>query len=106
MSVFIAASLPPALPVSRSAPLPGGAAAAAVQPAGCVEAGRIQPACTTGPARIAPPAWPGPGTLNLAGELLDLSTTTIAYTGTITLPDTGADFWAMLATALPGRERE
>ena len=46
------------------------------------------------------PAWPDPATINLAGELLDLSSTTIAYTGTITLPDTGADFWAMLAAAL------
>ncbi|MCY0154295.1 hypothetical protein OEG86_20940 [Hoeflea alexandrii] len=46
------------------------------------------------------PVWPDPATINLAGELLDLSSTTIAYTGTITLPDTGADFWALLAAAL------
>lgn len=46
------------------------------------------------------PAWPDPATINLAGELLDLSSTTIAYTGTITVPDTGADFWALLAAAL------
>ena len=46
------------------------------------------------------PAWPDPATINLAGELLDLSKTTIAYTGTMTLPDTGGDFWALLAAAL------
>lgn len=39
------------------------------------------------------PAWPDPGIVNLSGELLDLSKTTIADTVTITLPDTGGDFW-------------
>ncbi|MEM5474404.1 hypothetical protein WNZ14_21965 [Hoeflea sp. AS60] len=52
------------------------------------------------------PAWPDPGTINLAGELLDLSMTTMAYTASIGVPDTGADFWAMLATALPEGERD
>jgi hypothetical protein len=52
------------------------------------------------PAPRVRPAWPDPATINLAGELLDLSSTTIAYTGTITVPDTGADFWALLAAAL------
>ena len=52
------------------------------------------------------PAWPDPATINLAGELLDLSKTNLAYTGTITLPDTGADFWALLATALGDGERK
>ena len=51
-------------------------------------------------------AWPDPATINLAGELLDLSKTNLAYTGTITLPDTGADFWALLATALGDGERK
>lgn len=46
------------------------------------------------------PAWPDPATIYLAAELLDLSKTTFAYTGTFTLPDTGADFWTLLAAAL------
>ncbi len=50
------------------------------------------------------PAWPDPGTINLAGELLDLSMTTIAYTASIGVPETGSDFWAMLTTALPEDE--
>lgn len=59
-------------------------------------------------ARMPPvlPVWPDRGAVNLAGELLDLSHTTIAYTATITLPETGADFWAMLATALPQVDAE
>jgi len=52
------------------------------------------------------PAWPDPATINLAGELLDLSKTTLAYTASIGVPETGADFWAMLATALREGERE
>ncbi|WP_417413512.1 hypothetical protein [Hoeflea sp.] len=52
------------------------------------------------------PAWPGPATINLAGELLDLSTTALAYTATREPPETGADFWSMLATALPEPRRE
>ncbi|MBU4530952.1 MAG: hypothetical protein KUA43_05320 [Hoeflea sp.] len=52
------------------------------------------------------PAWPGPGTINLAGELLSLSETTIATTATITLPETAPDFWAMLAAALPADRPE
>lgn len=38
------------------------------------------------------PAWPDPATIDPAGELLDLSKTAIACTGTMTLPDAGADF--------------
>lgn len=104
MTVLIAATLPPALPVPRSTPAPGGPAAGTAPPAGPVEAQSIQPAGAAAPARIAPPAWPGPGTLNLAAELLALSTTTIATTATLTRPDTGGDFWAMLETVLPGDE--
>ena len=59
-----------------------------------------QPVKAPAPAPRVRPVWPDPATINLAGELLDLSSTTIAYTGTITVPDTGADFWAMLAAAL------
>ena len=50
------------------------------------------------------PAWPDPATVNLAAELLALSTTTIAHT--LPLPETGPDFWSLLATALPEGERE
>lgn len=52
------------------------------------------------------PAWPDPGTIYLAAELLDLSKTTIAYTGTFSLPNTGADFWALLASALGEGRKE
>ena len=52
------------------------------------------------------PAWPDPATIYLAAELLDLSKTSIAYTGTLTLPDTGGDFWALLAAALGEGRRE
>lgn len=52
------------------------------------------------------PAWLDPATIYLAAELLDLSKTTFAYTGTFTLPDTGADFWALLAAALGEGRRE
>ena len=62
---------------------------------------------TVQPARVqVRPAWPGPGTIDLASALLELSTTTVVYTDTIVLPDTGADFWAMLSTALSERKTE
>lgn len=52
------------------------------------------------------PAWPDRSTINLAGELLDLSMTSIAYTASIGVPETGADFWSMLETVLPQGERD
>ena len=67
------------------------------------EAGASPPA-EPAPAVRVRPAWPDPGTINLAGELLALSKTTIAYTASIGVPETGADFWAMLATALSDGE--
>lgn len=50
------------------------------------------------------PVWPGPGTVNLPTALIDLGETQITHTATTSLPETGADFWDMLATALPGDE--
>ncbi|WP_422371009.1 hypothetical protein [Hoeflea sp.] len=52
------------------------------------------------------PVWPSPGAITLAQDLLDLSQTTFAYTATITMPETGPDFWDLLAAALPEPERE
>lgn len=62
------------------------------------------PPRTPAPFRL--PVWPSPGAITLAQDLLDLSQTTFAYTATITLPETGPDFWDLLAAALPKPERE
>lgn len=88
----------------RSSVQPSGAMAS-VSPAGSAAqaAPKSRPAAAPAVAAAAVPvrpAWPDPATINLAGELLELSTTTIAHTGTLTLPDTGGDFWALLAAAL------
>ena len=64
----------------------------------------VSPARTAVPFRL--PVWPSPGAITLAQDLLDLSQTTFAYTATITRPETGPDFWDMLAAALPEPERE
>ncbi len=48
------------------------------------------------------PVWPLSGAVNLLPALIGLSETQITRTDTLTLPETGADFWDMLATALPG----
>lgn len=64
----------------------------------------ISPARTTVPFRL--PVWPSPGAITLAQDLLDLSQTTFAYTTTISRPESGPDFWDMLAAALPEPERE
>ena len=63
------------------------------------------PAVAAAPLRVRP-AWPDPATIYLAGELLELSKTNLAYTASIGVPETGADFWAMLATALREGKRE
>ncbi|MCB0019063.1 MAG: hypothetical protein KDE09_14840 [Anaerolineales bacterium] len=80
----------PETPETQVRPAPRASAGATVQPA------TVQ----------VRPAWPGPGTIDLASALLELSTTTVVYTDTIVLPDTGADFWAMLSTALSERKTE
>ncbi|MEQ8306653.1 MAG: hypothetical protein RIA09_08840 [Hoeflea sp.] len=63
------------------------------------------PAART-PAPFRLPVWPSPGAITLAQDLLDLSQTTFAYTATISRPESGPDFWDMLAAALPEPERE
>ncbi|MEQ8480366.1 MAG: hypothetical protein RIC18_06895 [Hoeflea sp.] len=65
--------------------------------------GPVTPARTPAPFRL--PVWPSPGAITLAQDLLDLSQTTFAYTATLTLPETGPDFWDLLAAALPEPER-
>lgn len=52
--------------------------------------------------RMETPVWPLSGAVNLLPALIGLSETQITRTDTLTLPETGADFWDMLATALPG----
>lgn len=71
-------------------------------PAG--EAPPVRSADGPAAARLEAPAWPEPRTINLPAELLDLTETGITYTSSIEVPETGADFWDMLATALPGDE--
>ncbi|VVT06171.1 conserved hypothetical protein [Hoeflea sp. EC-HK425] len=92
---MIRLSVPPFGPLASRSSSPAGLAAAPD-----LTATSAAPQPVKAPAPRVRPVWPDPATINLAGELLDLSSTTIAYTGTITLPDTGADFWAMLAVAL------
>jgi len=101
MSAVTAATMPRALPASRSGPVSADLSAARAQPVRAMAADPGHPGGTTASARIAPPVWPGPGTVNLASHLIGLSKTEITYTATIALPETGADFWDMLATALP-----
>ena len=91
-STTMAAPLAPSV-AERSVAAPPAAKTPATDPA---------PAMT----RLVSPAWPDPASINLAGELLNLSATTMAYTATRQPPNIGADFWALLATALPGAKRE
>ena len=97
------------LPLSGTLVHPARSASKAAPPPSVDEAPAARtPASGAAPAmawRVSP-AWPGPATINLAGELLDLSTTALAYTATREPPETGADFWSMLATALPEPRRE
>lgn len=78
------------------------AAASAMRQPG--EAPPVRSADGPAAARLEAPAWPEPRTINLPAELLDLTETGITYTSSIEVPETGADFWDMLATALPGDE--
>lgn len=48
----------------------------------------------------------GLGTIKLAGELLDLSTTHRPHRNYHAVPATGAYFWAMLATEQPKGKAE
>jgi len=98
------------LPLSGTAVHPSRASSRAAPPPPSVEQA---PAAKTPASGAAPaagfrvsPAWPDPASINLAGELLDLSTTALAYTATREPPETGADFWAMLASALPEGRRD
>ena len=102
-------SVPPSA-TAMQPPRPAAAAGPGMAKA-AAQAGSIGAPPLSGPrfAAAAPPvlpAWPDPAAVNLAAELLALSTTTIATTATFTLPETGSDFWSMLATALPQAERE
>lgn len=106
MSVIIAAILPRALPAARPLPVSGGPAADPPRAAAPMQPDRSRPGHSVAFAPIAPPVWPGPGAVNLAGRLIGLSETQITYTATLELPETDADFWAMLATALHRGEAE
>lgn len=52
-----------------------------------------------------PPAWPERMSVDLAGELLALTETQLAYTANVAVLETGLDFWDMLATALGPEDR-
>lgn len=98
------------LPLTGSVVHPARSAAPAAPPPPPVAEPRAvkTPAADPVPAKPWPviPAWPDPASINLAGELLNLSATTMAYTATRQPPNIGADFWALLATALAGGKRE
>lgn len=94
----------PAVIPSLSVPL----SAVRAQPGHAVVSATHGTEAPPGPQATAPaavplevPVWPGPGTVDLLTKLLDLGETQITYTATITLPETGADFWDMLTAALP-----
>ncbi|WP_420410318.1 hypothetical protein [Hoeflea sp.] len=97
-------SRPLTAPVADQLPVPSADAAAVRADTPMRRAPLMAERLAPPPAPFRLPVWPSPGAINLAQDLLELSQTTFAYTATISRPESGPDFWDMLAAALPEPE--